>query len=261
MSEFRDRLQEKKRMLGWTTEKLAEKSGIPVGTINKILNGETRSPRYDTMQALEQAWKEEEQRRSGSYVHAAADSSVRDSSGVATWEDTGRKFTIEDYKKLPDQVRAELINGKLYLMASPTVEHQIIVTKLVAQSMAYIQKKGGDCVPICAPMDVQLDEDEETMLQPDFLIVCEKDRIREDRITGAPDFIVEVLSPSTRMRDGNLKLRKYMEAGVREYWIVDPERQKVITYWSEEGYLPNIYSMEEEIPVKIYHGDCVICLR
>lgn len=238
---YADILKEKKKEFGWTTEELADRSGVPIGTINKILNGETKSPRYDTMQALEAAFSKEREKQMF----------VREAMAYEYGMDN-RQYTIEDYYNFPDEVRVELINGKVFYMAAPTTTHQIAVTRLVAQSGAYIEKKGGDCVPLAAPVDVQLDCDEFTMMQPDFLIVCDKEKLKKDRIYGAPEFVAEVLSPSTAKIDGNLKLRKYLAAGVKEYWIVDTERRRVISHFHEDGYIPFIYSMDEAVPVKIY---------
>lgn len=240
---YADFLKEKKKELGWTTEELAGRSGVPIGTINKILNGETRSPRYDTMNALNDAFSREERK----------EQFVREAMHYSTGMDD-RLYTVEDYGSFPEEVRVELIDGKVFYLAAPSTAHQMAVTRMVAQSMAYIEKEGGDCTPFPAPVDVQLDCDAYTMMQPDFLIVCDRDKIKSDRIYGAPDFIAEVLSPSSLKLDGNLKLRKYLAAGVKEYWIVDIERRRVISYFQEEGYIPCIYSMEEPVPMKIYDG-------
>ena len=244
---YSEKLKEKKKEMGWTTEELADRSGVPIGTINKILNGETKSPRYDTMQAIEAAFSKENQKQR--FVREV----MRYECGM-----DNKRYTLEDYYAFPDEVRVELIDGKVFYMSTPTTAHQMAVTKLVAQSVHYIEKKGGDCVPFPAPVDVQLDCDEFTMVQPDFLIVCDKDKLRHDRIYGAPEFVAEVLSPSTSKRDGDLKLRKYMVAGVKEYWIVDTERRRVISYFHEDGYIPFIYSMDEPVPVKIYGEELAI---
>ena len=238
---YADILKKKKKEFGWTTEELAGRSGVPIGTINKILNGETQSPRYDTMQDLEAAFSKEKEKQM--FVREAM---------AYEWGMDNKRYTLQDYYNFPDEVRVELINGKVFYMAAPTTTHQLAVTKLVVQSSNYIDKKGGDCVPLPSPVDVQLDCDEFTMMQPDFLIVCDKDKLKKDCIYGAPEFVAEVLSPSSKKIDGDLKLRKYLAAGVKEYWIIDTERRRVISYFHEDGYIPFIYSMDEEVPVKIY---------
>lgn len=244
---YGDFLKKKKEERGWTTEELALRSGVPVGTINKILRGETKSPRYDTMDALEAAFGEEEER----------ELFVRETSAYKYGRDD-KVYTLEDYDSFPKDVRVELIDGKVFYMEAPTTIHQMIISNLVFQSMRYIKQKGGDCVPFPSPVDVQLNCDEYTMVQPDFLIVCDREKITEKCIYGAPDFVVEILSPSTRFRDGDIKFRKYIAAGVREYWIVDTEGERVICYFKGDGFLPTIYGMWDQVPVKIFDGQLKI---
>lgn len=107
-------------------------------------------------------------------------------------------------------------------------------------------------------MDVQLDCDAHTMVQPDVMVVCDREKILNRCIYGAPDLIVEVLSPSSGWKDANLKLAKYRAAGVREYWMVDIDRRKVIVYEFEKSEMPVIYGMEEQVPVGIFDGACRI---
>ena len=108
---------------------------------------------------------------------------------------------------------------------------------------------------------MQLDEDNRTMVQPDVIILCTPEKDIKKRLFGAPDFVAEVLSPSTKNKDMVLKLSKYMNAEVREYWILDPQSRRVLTYWfgpaeSEIGFAT--YTMFEDIPVRLYSGDCTI---
>lgn len=245
---YRDLLREKKERTGWTTEELSNRSGVPVGTINKILSGETTSPRYDTMEALNRAFREEEALMLGESAPYAANSEER-------------LYTLDDYYRLPNDVRAELIDGRLFYMQSPTSAHQNIIGELYFATRLFIKEKNGTCQPFMAPLDVQLDCDDKTMIQPDFMIICDREKIWEDRIYGAPDFVVEVLSPSTRKRDTDLKLLKYKDAGVKEYWIVDLEKERIICYFFEEdGLIPNIHTFQNEVPVRIYDGELKIRL-
>lgn len=116
----------------------------------------------------------------------------------------------------------------------------------------YIQKNQGDCIPVFAPSDVQLDCDNKTMVQPDVMIICAPKKIHHFGVFGAPDFVLEVLSPSTRKKDLTIKLSKYINAGVREYWIIDPEKKILITYdFAEEG-MPCIYPLKGEVGLAIY---------
>lgn len=244
---YADYLKDMKKKFGWTTEELASRSGVPTGTINKILNGETKSPRYDTMNALDAAFKEEQTK--GEFVRE-----------VSTYMNgmDDKLYTLTDYYAFPKDVRVELIDGRVFYMEAPNTKHQMAVTNLVFQSMTYIQQKGGDCVPLAAPVDVQLDCDEYTMVQPDFSITCDREKITEKCIYGAPDFVAEILSPSSRKRDGEIKMRKYTAAGVREYWIVDIEGGRVISFFEGDDYIPCIYGLNEEIPVRIFDGELKI---
>lgn len=243
---YRDILREKKERANWTTEELSRRSGVPVGTINKILSGETSSPRYDTMEALDSAFREEEALM------------LRESLPYEVKEKE-RLYTLDDYYRLPNDVRAELIDGRIFYMQSPTSTHQSIIGELYFATRLFIKERDGECQPLMAPLDVQLDCDDKTMVQPDFMIICDKEKIWKDRIYGAPDFVAEVLSPSTRKRDTDIKILKYKNAGVREYWIVDIDKERFICYFFEEdGFMPNIYTFQNEVPVRIYDGELKI---
>lgn len=239
---YRDILREKKEKANWTTEELSKRSGVPVGTINKILNGETASPRYDTMKALDEAFAE-----SGIDM-------VQETASYHVGKVDG-EYTLEDYYQLPDDVRAELIDGRFFYLQSPTSNHQKSLIDMLYAVMSYIKENNGDCQPMIAPFDVQLDCDDKTIVQPDLMIICDKDKVRRDKVYGAPDFIAEVLSPSTKKNDTDLKLLKYKNAGVREYWIVDTDKERLICYFFEEdGLMPNVYTFDNEVPVRIYDG-------
>lgn len=114
---------------------------------------------------------------------------------------------------------------------------------------------------LTAPVDVWLDEDEYTMIQPDIIILCKKEKLRRRCIMGAPDFIIEILSPSTGKKDAFLKLTKYRYAGVREYWMVDPEKKRIVTYFFEEDEFPVIYGMDRLVPVRIYNEELKLDFR
>ena len=171
------------------------------------------------------------------------------------------EYTIEDRNALPEDHPSELIDGVIYHMASPALRHQSISGSIYRQLWNYIDAHGGNCVPVSAPTDVRLDRDERTMVVPDVFVICQPDDDRMDNgkyINGAPDLIIEVLSPSTRRKDMFTKLYKYEEAGVREYWIVDPKKEKVIVYTLGEESDVSLYGFDSEIPVGIYEGECRI---
>ena len=237
-------MKEKKREKGYTYAQMAELSGVPLGTIQKIFSGETESPRYDTLQALEQLFTEIPAVQEGTFYQA----------------DRNGSYTLDDYYALPEDQRVELIDGYFFEMLAPTFGHQTIGGEIYRQIANYIMDKGGSCRPFIAPVDVQLDCDERTMVQPDVGIVCDPDKIKRFGIYGAPDFLVEVISPSTKKKDYTKKLAKYMEAGVREYWILDPDQKRLLVYFFEGDVYPVIYGLDQPIPVGIYNGDLVIDL-
>lgn len=168
------------------------------------------------------------------------------------------EYTLEDYYAIPDERRVELIDGIIYDMAAPSNVHQILADEILVQLKQYVKKKGGTCIPMGAPVDVQLDCDDKTMVQPDVLVVCDRDKVKFQNIYGAPDFIIEILSRSTRKKDLCLKLAKYMQAGVREYWIVDPDKKYIFVYdFENEGEL-TLYTFQDSVPVQIFDGECQV---
>ena len=259
-----EKLNERKKELGLTTEQLSQLSGVPVGTINKILSGETRSPRYDTLKALEDVLSGGAGILSGgagtaSDPFAALPDAVREAAAPYLTKRQG-EYTVEDYRKLPENVRAELIDGVLIFLEAPSFTHQELVTELLFEIKKFISENKGPCRVLPSPLDVQLDCDDRTMIQPDIALICRNERITRKGIYGAPDFCIEIVSDASRKRDYGLKMQKYMEAGVREYWIVDRKREKIVCYWFEGEDTPEImmYTFRDKVPVRIYDGKLVI---
>ena len=145
-------------------------------------------------------------------------------------------------------------------MGAPASPHQIIGGEIHAQLLSFRNTRKGPCLPMMSPVDVQLDRDNRTMVQPDVIIVCDRSKITYKGIFGAPDFIVEVLSPSTRKKDMTLKMSKYIDAGVREYWLIDPRTRQVVVHDFEAGKIPAIYTFMDKIPVGIWDGECRVDL-
>lgn len=180
------------------------------------------------------------------------DDSVKESAAYQEYH------TLDDYYSLPEDERAELIDGVIYNMSSPTTGHQAVSMQISRVLSNFIAERKGDCSVFAAPVDVQLDCDNRTMVQPDIFIVCDKKKITDRCIKGAPDFILEILSKSTRKKDSFLKLHKYENAGVREYWMVDLEKGRVVVYFFEKDTIPVIYGMTDQIPVGIYDGELTV---
>lgn len=251
-----DEMKQIKKEKGYSYAQIAELSGVPLGTVQKIFGGNTESPRYSTLQALEEFFLSE---TANDNNHNMVCEEVP---YQAATEKKQGEYTVEDYYALPDDRRVELIDGVIYDMSSPTFVHQDILTEILSQIIKYIDSKKGNCKPLMSALDVRLDCDNKTIVQPDILIICEKNKnkIRRWGIMGAPDFALEVLSPSTRKKDMTLKLHKYANAGVREYWILDPDRQKLIVYDLEHEEFPVIYDLQGSAPVNIFDGELAINL-
>ena len=235
---------------GLTYRQISERSGVALGTVQKIFGKTTTSPRYDTVKKLTDLFVQE----SSSY-HTNRPA-TRGRIKISRIDRPGT-YTIDDYYDWPDEERIELIDGVTYDMAAPSTIHQLLSTGILNQVFSKIMEKGCKCVPFAAPIDVRLDCDERTMVQPDFLIVCDRSKINEKRIEGAPDFIIEILSESTRMKDTFIKQNKYMSSGVREYWTVDLKHMTVTVYLFEESRVIQ-YGVEEKIPIGIYDGEIVV---
>lgn len=258
-------LKQKKEEQGLSIAKLSGLSGVPEGTIAKILSGETRLPRFDTIRALERVLGP----LSATYTVDApgetlslAEKPTVYGTGAYILDTPKRQgeYTIEDYYTLPDEKRVELIDGVIYDMTAPVAIHQFIAGELYYQLVDYVKKNKGNCIPFIAPFDVQLKCDNKTMVQPDVGVLCSKDKLTEKNIYGAPDFVAEILSPGTRKKDMYIKLNAYLCAGVREYWIIDPALQTVHVHYFEDDTFPRQYAFTDSIPVNIYEGALAINL-
>ena len=286
-------MREKKKEYGFSYGEIAKRSGLPLGTVQKVLGGFTKNPRRETLAALagfllpeQNLFIEQEHNSQGHNSEVVSDPAktsqekrqtyqykvpveealfLRDGApAYVTGLPEGKKqgeYTIEDRNALPEDHPSELIDGVIYNMASPALRHQSISGSIYRQLWNYVDAHGGNCTPFIAPTDVRLDRDERTMVVPDVFVICQPDDDRMDNdkyINGAPDLIIEVMSTSTRRKDMFIKLHKYEEAGVREYWIVDPKKEKVIVYIFGEESDVSLYGFDSEIPVGIYQGDCRI---
>lgn len=163
-------------------------------------------------------------------------------------------YTSEDYWNLPEGERAELIDGRLYAMAPPSRIHQKISGQIYKIVSNYTDAHHGYCEIYAAPFAVNLDADDRNWVEPDISVICDPNKLTDRGCTGAPDLIFEIVSPASRKMDYSLKNAIYSEAGVREYWIVDPAKERVTVYHYEEDAAPVIYSFSQEISVGIYQG-------
>ena len=264
-----DELKDRKKQLGYTNAVIAGKSGVPLATVQKIFSGATQHPRWETLASIEKALfeytltpqadlvREEMAEYSTPHDRMLQDNSRERLPGQGS-------YTLKDYYSLPDDIRVELIDGVIYDMTAPPRIHQEILGQLHIEFAACIdrhnKKYGTGCKVYFAPLDVRLLKDDRNMLEPDLIVLCHEDN-NEMRIEGAPEFVLEVLSDSTRSKDCVLKLNKYLEAGVHEYWIVDPKTKKVLVYNFKEDILPETYTFDDQVPIGISGGGCAVDFR
>lgn len=166
------------------------------------------------------------------------------------------EYTIDNIYHLPEGQRAEIVDGQMYMMAPPSRRHQRIVGELYTIINNYIKKKNGKCEVDIAPFAVFLNEDDKNYVEPDISVICDENKLNDRGCSGAPDWIIEVVSPGSRRMDYIIKLFKYRTAGVREYWIVDPEKNRITVYdFDEEN--GDEYNFDSIVPCGIY-GDLAI---
>lgn len=163
------------------------------------------------------------------------------------------RYTIEDIYSLPEGKRAELIDGELYLMAAPGMMHQRLVMKLSYEIEDYIRHHHGLCEVFPSPFAVFLNADDEIYVEPDISVICDRSRLTDRGCSGAPDWIIEIVSPGSKSRDYIKKMIKYNMAGVREYWIADYEKRLVMVYDFEHDSVEN-YSFSDKVQSGILKG-------
>ena len=160
-------------------------------------------------------------------------------------------YTIEDIYNLPDGKRAELIDGQIYFMAPPSRTHQRIIGMLYQRITNYIDSKKGTCEVYLAPFAVFLTKNKNNYVEPDISIICDKSQLTEKGCVGAPDWIIEVVSPSSKTMDYHTKLFKYRNTGVKEYWIVDPMKNRIMVHNFNFETMEE-YSFSDSVKVGIY---------
>lgn len=274
---------------------ISEASGVPISTVQKVLGGITKprsstaealakaltgfikqgSPRWMGAVSFEELLISHDynyildslrnyktadsdyvvNEKRGFNVSGSHDNNYDLSKAVGFENKSSGEYEVSDYENLPEDIRVELIDGYFYEMEAPTKKHQVVLQEILIQLTSQIRKNKGDCKVYMAPSDVQLDESNKTIVQPDLFILCNKDMIKNSRRTvGAPEFIIEVLSESTRKKDMTLKLNKYEACGVKEYWIIDPNKEYIIKYFFENMSLTNIYTFNDIVSLELYEG-------
>jgi len=179
--------------------------------------------------------------------------------GALPKAEQNRRFTYADYKdwELKEGERYELIRGEALAMAGPNRRHQAILVEMLHHFSNHLQ--GKPCQVYCAPCDVrlfydeELGEDDDTVVQPDILVVCDEGKLGEEGIRGAPDLVVEILSPSNTVFEMAEKRDLYENAGVREYWVVNPKDNEVTVHCLRDvgGFDRKIYEVADTVPVGV----------
>ena len=240
-----EEMQRRKKELGLTNEEIAARSGLSVPTVQRILSGTTKNP---------QGWNKE-------FIEAVlmegCDLSVHEDQGYSYRSKKQGEYTIRDYFMFPDECRCEIIDGTVYEREPSTLIHQEIVGEIGYQLKNYARNNKISCMVMMMPLDCALED--KTVVQPDVFVACDfenKDRIGHP----VPTFAVEVVSPDSAEKDYLLKLEKYNNTGIREYWIIDYKNESIIAYTLGEGFNVKFYGLYDKIPVSIWDGKCVIDL-
>lgn len=281
--DIREMIAEKER-IGMSYEKLSYYSGISVGALHKIFSGQTKHPRKETLRAIERIFTGEDKegkyskqlwKNAPAFPHDIGGDAVL-CEAPATYggavvsklnfepvseKKTDREHVLDDYYRLPSDRRVELIDGHFFEMQAPGSLHQEIVSIIQYHFSDFVRKNKGNCKVYGAPIDVQLDQDDRTMVQPDLIVVCDRKKISKFGIYGAPDFCLEVVSPSSGRKDVFLKNYKYANAGVREYWIILPQEKKLLVYnYESECLTPGVYPLSGTKGVGIWDNRLEISL-
>ena len=257
-------------MLGYSEQELVKYTGLSSDVIHRVFSEVAPSLTSDEQKVLEDFIRHPfyDITSDKKYPDAVRETASAYGSAAAEAEDWIQKaaipikkpgtYTLEDYMALPVDCPAELSDGNLYRMEAPSFIHQIIGGELHRQISNFIISHKGSCIACTAPADILLDRDDRTAVQPDVFVICDRGNITRKHGMGAPDLVIEVLSPSTKKKDMNLKRDKYQRAGVREYWMIDPDKQKVIVENFEGDQDITIYSFTNKIPVHIFPDNCEI---
>lgn len=163
-------------------------------------------------------------------------------------------YTIDDIYNLPEGTRAELIDGQIYYMAPPSTSHQRILSFLHLEIGNHIRNNKGSCEIFLAPFAVFLNEDDTNYVEPDISVICDPSKTTDRGCQGAPDWIIEIVSPGSKRMDYYTKLTLYRAAGVREYWIVDPLKKTIIIYDMANDDGPALHSFNDIIKPNIYEN-------
>lgn len=294
-------LKNRKKALKLTTADLALLCEIPVGTLSKIMTGETKNPSYLTIEKIEtvlahqemlkrlEAYRQEmftyfESHPEIDYDQTAFEILYRKKYdlnnapiGYAVPKSETPVYHVGNLALHPEQMRpdprsiagdidpadrfAELIDGTIYHNQMPGSTHQLLVDSLAFTIRSFLLQNDKSCLVNSSGMNVFLDEDEFTMVIPDLFILCDRAKLTDSGVCGAPDLVMEVTSPGTRRMDYGKKCWKYLASGVQEYWIIDLEKEQVTVYLVGQPTLASLYTFQDQIPVRLYDNELSLCIQ
>ena len=285
-----------KDSLGISIVNTSRLSGVPVITIAKIFSGETEHPRQVTLDAIERGLRRPEAvaySKKHGYLNSSEGDYARKTLGISTGYIFGSEkdaikedgsfvhgtspgklpedpiapepglHTYEEFAALPEGSRVELIDGRFYDMGAPTPVHQQIIDEIHFQIRSQIKEKGGECKSMSG-IGLRLDSLDKsgTGLIPDFVIICDKTNLHKKSFHGVPEFVLEVLSPSSRKIDLGIKMLKYQQHGAKEYWIVDPVKERLIIYnFMNDSENPIVLPLAGNRGLAIYEGTISVDLQ
>lgn len=245
-------LKQLKREAGMTNAEIAELSSVPVSTVNKIFSGATENPRYATLLAIEEVLRKKQKLPFRYDEYRQEPCLIQEEAAAYCYK--AREYSLEDIEKLDEVGGFELIDGMLYLKGAPTRMHEFLIMELSFAFQMHIKTKKRKCQVYVSKLGVSLFKDDKTWVAPDIVVACNKDKLTDEGCSGAPDLVVEVVSPSNSSYDYLLKMMKYQQAGVREYWIVDPKLKVVSVYNFEEFHKSGRYEYSDTIASNVLEG-------
>lgn len=222
-----EEMKRAKAALGYSYEKIADLSQMTPEGVRRIFLGKVKKPRLSSMDALEAVL---------------------------------RPYTVEEYWERSQERRCELFDGILYDVSLPTAVQQMLIGEVYSQIKEQIKGRNGKEIPMFVPVSVNLHADLFTMAEPDFIIVCDRDKIKEWGVLGAPDFVLEVLAVSARRKEAGRRLDHFARAGVREYWVLDPHQKEMTVYQPKQDAAPKIYPLTGALGLHIFDGAVIVNL-
>ncbi len=273
-----DEMKKVKEERGYSFDVLSAYSGVPRATLVRIFDGTTTHPRRVTLDAIERVLGGDEHQFPGKRFHFGLSEVFPDYNVLFDPKLTpvfrvaeeaanpyGRQkhgLTASDYLEMHTDKRTELIEGDILVMEDPLLIHSEITQYIFTRFSDYIREHNGSCKPVVSGTNVILknDKGDDSVVCPDFFVVCDKKKLVRKGVLGGPDFVLEVTSPSNCRNDYIRKLSIYANAGVREYWILDPQKRQLIKYLFKIDEPATFLPLEGTTGVAIYNDDLQIDL-